>query len=444
MKRSIPHAFEPEEIMAYLDGELEAQQAAALASHLEHCSECGVLAIRLRQISDRMLDFQVEPSPATLEPPIFAALDSGQATPSPKLQPGTERKRSGFLGGFAWAAGSIALVVVIGALSLPTLMRSRRGAPLVGARETALSSLDNTSVYKPLAHLALPEDKAVADLNGLPDRLGDHATNSFSINGKPAARSGLRTWNKLPAPPGFEQQAGQIEAPELRGPMIVETASITILATNYDQASGAIQRVTAQHGGYIQDMTADTRTGIARSVSATLRVPEKQLEAFLADLRELGHVEQETRNNQEITGQYMDLTARLKTARATERRITELLESRTGKLSDVLDAERELARIRGEIEIMEGQRANMQHQVSYATVQVQLNEEYREQLSARTYSTGTRLRNSLVNGFRNLAGGVVALVIFLFAYGPSILFWSALFGVPGWFVWRHYRRPRTA
>ena len=241
-----------------------------------------------------------------------------------------------------------------------------------------------------------------------------------------------------------EQQAGQIEAPESRGPMIVETASITILATNYDQASGAIQRVTAQHGGYIQDMTADTRTGIARSVSATLRVPEKQLEAFLVDLRELGHVEQETRNNQEITGQYMDLTARLKTARATERRITELLESRTGKLSDVLDAERELARIRGEIEITEGQRANMQHQVSYATVQVQLNEEYREQLSARTYSTGTRVRNSLVNGFRNLAGGVVALVIFLFAYGPSILFWSALFGVPGWFVWRHYRRPRTA
>jgi hypothetical protein len=108
----------------------------------------------------------------------------------------------------------------------------------------------------------------------------------------------------------------------------------------------------------------------------------------------------------------------------------------------VLDAECELSRIRGEIESMEGQRANMQHQVSYATVQVQLNEEYREQLSARTYSTVTRVRNSLVDGFRNLAGGVVAEVIFLFAYGPSILFWVALFGVPAWLVWR-YRRPRT-
>jgi hypothetical protein len=138
---------------------------------------------------------------------------------------------------------------------------------LVGAREPSLSSVDKISVYKPPAGLTLPEHKVVADLNGLPDRLGDQATNSFS-------------WNKLPAPPGFEQQAGQIEAPELRGPMMVQTASVTLLAANYDQASGAIQRVTAQHGGYIQDMTADTRTGMARSVSATLRVPKAARESF--------------------------------------------------------------------------------------------------------------------------------------------------------------------
>jgi len=271
---------------------------------------------------------------------------------------------------------------------------------------------------------------AAPDSNGAYHGLGDHAENSFSTDG---------TIGKLES----EHTQG-IEAPEPRGPMIVQTASITILASNFDGASGQIQPLTAARGGYIQDLTVDTRTGTARSLSGTLRVPDKQLESFLADLCKLGHVEQEVRNNEEITDAYIDLTARLKTARATEQRIIQLLGNRTGKLSDVLEAEQELARIRGEIESMDGQRAHMEHQVRYATVQIQLNEEYREQLNPESFSTGRRLRNSLVEGLSNLAGGLTGVAIFAFAYGPSILFWLAVLAVPGWFIWRRFRATRKA
>jgi len=154
-------------------------------------------------------------------------------------------------------------------------------------------------------------------------------------------------------------------------------------------------------------------------------------------------VEEETRSNQEVTDQYIDLTARLKAARATEQRILQLLATRTGKLSDVLEAEQELERVRGEIESMDGQRVRMEHEVSYATVKVQLNEEYRAQLNAGASSTGRQIRNSAVEGFRNLEDGVVSLLLFVFAYGPSILFWLALLGTPAWFAWRHYRGPKA-
>jgi Domain of unknown function (DUF4349)/Putative zinc-finger len=430
MKRSTQHAFEPEEIMAYLDGELDARRASALASHLEHCSECGVLAIRLRQISERTLDFQVEPCPAQLEEPVAAALNSSERPVEVKL--GTEPKRRRILRGFAWATGIVAAVLIIAVLSAPNLMRSRRAGEISAQRATGLSApeAEGQTLSRPLAGRA--ENSFSTDGQLVADQRG-RAQAEGIVGGVPSGTLGK-----------FQSQAGEgIEAPELRGPMVVETASITILASNYDQASAAIERVTAQHRGYVQDMTADTRTGMARSVSATLRVPDKQLDAFLEDLRKLGHVEQEGRNNQEITDQYIDLTVRLRTARATEQRIIDLLGTRTGKLSDVLEAERELARIRGEIESMDGQRANMQHQVSYATVQVQLNEEYHEQLNPQAFSTGTRVRNSLIDGFRNLAGGVVWLLIFLFGYGPSILFWLALVSVPAWFAWRRYRRPKA-
>ena len=241
----------------------------------------------------------------------------------------------------------------------------------------------------------------------------------------------------MPAPASSDDE--QLKAPENVGPMIVQTASLNILATNYDEASAAIEKLAAAHDGYVEKLDAKAQTGNARELSAALRIPTKQLDGFLADVRKLGHVEEETRSNEEVSDQYVDLQARLKSARATEQRLIELLGTRTGKLDDVLEAERELARIRGEIEGMQGQSAILVHRVNYATVQVELSEEYRQVLGSGPMSTGTKIRNAAVEGFSNLEEGAVALVVFVFAVGPSLLFWLAILLVPGWFIWKRIR-----
>ena len=230
----------------------------------------------------------------------------------------------------------------------------------------------------------------------------------------------------------------ELKAPETVGPMIVQTAALSIVATNYDEASAAIERLAAAHGGYVEKLDAKAQTGSARELSATLRIPAKQLDGFLADLRKLGHVEEESRGNEEVSAQYVDLQARLKAARATEQRLIELLGTRTGKLSDVLEAERELARVRGEIESMQGENAVLVHRVSYATVQVELSEVYRERLT--TDSKGTKIRNALVEGLSQCGGRRGFLLLFVLAYGPSILFWLAILLVPAWLLWRRRRR----
>lgn len=457
MNRSTQHAFDPEEIMAYLDGELEAYQATTLASHLEHCPECQMIAAQLRQVSDRLLDFYIEPSPAKLgDRVIESSSEAGESAPT--SSPGEGKPRQRLVRGLIWGFASVLVAAILVWMGTPNLLRSRmsaeqaseigrrrileqRGVPVDNAR---VGGSPTPSHSNGLQTLSTPG--ATADSNGNFHGLGDHAQSS--VDGQPATD---RAEGVIGGAPGGTagksaeaDQAQGIQAPEIRGPMIVQTASITILAQNYDQASAQIQLLTAARGGYVQDMTAESRTGTARSVSATLRVPYKQLESFLGDLRKLGHVEQETRNNQEVTDAYIDLTARLKTARASEQRVIELLSTRTGKLSDVLEAEQELARIRGEIESMDGERAHMEHQVRYATVQVQLNEEYREQLNPESFSTGRRLRNSLVEGLGNLAAGITGTAIFVFAYGPSILFWLGLFAIPGWFIYRHLKKMKSA
>lgn len=54
MNRST-HSVPPEEIMAYLDGELEAASAALVAQHLDECAECGLIAAQFRELSQQLL-----------------------------------------------------------------------------------------------------------------------------------------------------------------------------------------------------------------------------------------------------------------------------------------------------------------------------------------------------------------------------------------------------
>jgi hypothetical protein len=314
------------------------------------------------------------------------------------------------------------VLVVAGIASISELRRSRTAA-------------NPTVVSEPLtsAQPASPERAAASTYKSW---LSDESKSQRQ------EQSSLSMALALPAasPPS---ESGQLAAPESVGPMVVQTASLSIVAKNYDEANAAVQRLVTAHGGYIEKLDAKAQSGDSRSLSVALRVPAKELEGLLVDLRKLGHVEEESKSNEEVSAEYVDLQARLKVAQATERRLVELLGARTGRLEDVLDVERELARVRAEVESMQGQSALMLHRVSYATVQVELSEEYHQKLQSQS-SMGTKLRNALLAGVQNLLDGIVALLIFVLNYGLSILFWLALFMTPVWLIWRRLRARQLA
>ena len=424
MERNAQHAFDAEEVMAYLDGELEARRAAALAAHLVSCSECQEVAQGFRALSERMLSFEVEHPAAGMNEKVLAALDS--SNPSKEMIPTSSDRRESWKWGrmfarpYVWAFAGLGLVALLAVVSTRSVFRPREAVNHAAERATDLSAPPENGLGRNSELLFVPKPGLTMPAS------------------QPAIETrGMDTLVPPPAPPPSDGE--ELKAPESVGPMIVQTASLTILATNYDEASAAIEKLAAAHGGYVEKLDAKAQTGNAREISAALRIPTKQLDGFLADVRKLGHVEEETRSNEEVSDQYVDLQARLKSARATEQRLIELLGTRTGKLEDVLEAERELARVRGEIEGMQGQSAILVHRVNYATVQVELSEEYRQVLGSGPISTGTKIRNAAVEGFTNLEDGAVALVVFGFAVGPSLLFWLAILLVPGWFVWKRFR-----
>ncbi|MGC1257933.1 MAG: DUF4349 domain-containing protein [Candidatus Acidiferrales bacterium] len=427
MDRSIQHAFDAEEIMAYLDGELEPQRAAALAAHLVGCGECQEIAKSFRAVSERMLSFEVQPASVRVSEAVLAAFNPNDSLGASAADHARNRTywnlRVLFARPRAWAiAGAVAVVVIL-VIGIPRALRQRtvaiHGRTVEGLQQLAQTDVDKAVVApsptaEPAAKGTLPTFRGSIG--------GNQAAMDFSVDA---------------------QRAGdELQAPDAVGPMIAETASLSIVATNYDEASAAIDRLATAHGGYVEKSDAKAQTGSARELSATLRIPAKQLDGFLADLRKLGAVEEESRGNEEVSAQYVDLQARLKAARATEQRLIELLGARTGKLSDVLEAERELARVRGEIESMQGENAILVHRVSYATVQVELSEVYYERLAVD--SKGSKIRNALVEGLTKVEDGAVALLLFLLAFGPAILFWLAILLIPAWLLWRRFRRRAQA
>lgn len=439
MSNSLQHAFEAEEVMAYLDGALEPERAAALAAHLDACGECRALANSFRQLTDRMLTFEVEPAPQSLNVIALEALDKPVASSVVAARqpfwkrvefwnwPYLQRVPQNWAIGSAIGAAAVVLLLIWAAI--PNLLRVQRPVGM---------SVDYAKAQDPGPALTL----------GHPDASPTPAPRAAagSRGGAPQFESGAREYQELLR---HNEQAdlaenldratadkysvsvsesgddeGTLAAPDAKGPMIEQNVSLHIVPTSYDQASAAIEKMAAAHGGYVATLSASAQTGSARDISVELRIPVRQADAFIEDLRKLGKVVEETRSSDEVTAEYVDLQARLKAAKAAEQRLVELLGTRTGKLSDVLEVERELTRVRSEIESMQGQANVMLHQVNYATVKVELSEEYHETL--HTDSVGNKIRNAFVNGLKNLEDGIIGALVFVLDDGISIAFWGGL------------------
>jgi hypothetical protein len=219
-------------------------------------------------------------------------------------------------------------------------------------------------------------------------------------------------------------------------PMIARSVTLSMVTKEFGKARAALEALLERHHGYAANLTVNTQQGNTRTLQASLRVPAGELVESVRELRTLGSVESEIQQGEEVTQQHSDLVARLKNSRETEERLQAILQQRAGKMSDVLEVEQEISRVRGEIEGMEAELKGLEHRVDFATVDLTISEEYRAELGAPSLSS--RLRNAIVNGFQNAADTVVGILLFCMNYGPTLLLWVAILFVPGRFVWRRW------
>lgn len=171
----------------------------------------------------------------------------------------------------------------------------------------------------------------------------------------------------------------------------------------------------------------------------TVRVPAADFEAFVDDISALGTVKYQAEGTDDVTQQHIDLSARLENLRAQEARLREFFEKAT-KVEEMLSIERELARVRGDIESLDAQVKYLERQAAMATVTIELVE---PKPLVRPTGDTWGFGDAITTGIRGAAGVLTFGLSFIIATSPV---WGL--GIVVFFVartiWRRRRRTHQA
>ncbi len=196
-----------------------------------------------------------------------------------------------------------------------------------------------------------------------------------------------------------------------------------VVALVVDELSVAERKLTAsveRLGGFVADSQVSEPQGQPRTAEWTIRVPVDALDEFLRDVVKLGTPENRSTHSQDVTDEYVDLEARIATKKQLEQRILGLLETRTGDIKDVIVVEEQLARVRQEIESMEGRVKSIDAKTAMTTVAIVAREE-RDYVPPQAPTLGVQVGRTWASSVGLLSDFGRGLVLTVVALGPWLV-----------------------
>lgn len=198
-----------------------------------------------------------------------------------------------------------------------------------------------------------------------------------------------------------------VSAPPSSDRKTIERATLSVSVADLPVAQHALTQVLQRAGGFVarSELRREQKEG-----TWTLRVPAARLAETIQALSELGEVAVLRTDGEDVTDASVDLDARLSAKRTEETRLLALLDG-SAALTDVLAVEKELSRVRGEVEQLAAQQKRLATDVAMATLELELSE---RALAAGSFGgqVGATLRASFdAMGTAVRAGVLVAVAV---------------------------------
>lgn len=189
-------------------------------------------------------------------------------------------------------------------------------------------------------------------------------------------------------------------------PMLIRTGNATVQVDSLEQGIAQVRALAQRVGGIVGNTSITSGAERARQATVELRIPSTNFDRAVTGLAPIGRVEQVNVTAEDVGEEFTDVTARVANARRLEARLLDLLDRRTGRLEEVLNLERELARVREEIERYEGRLRYLRTRTSVSVLTISLHEP-----QAVLGAPGDRpIRDAFREAWRNFVEMVAGLI----------------------------------
>ena len=217
--------------------------------------------------------------------------------------------------------------------------------------------------------------------------------------------------------------------------MLIRTGAASIEVDKLDPAIMKVRQMAVQLGGYVANSSISGGRDQVRSATLELKIPGARYDQAVGVLNEIGKVESVNTNVEDVGEEYVDIAARVSNAKRLEERLISLLATRTGRLQDVLSVERELARVREEIERYEGRMRFLRTRAAMSTLSITVHEPF--PLLGKHPGD-----NPIVGAFKAARRNFVSLIAGIIAASGILIPVAALVGL-GWLGYRRYQNRKT-
>jgi hypothetical protein len=218
--------------------------------------------------------------------------------------------------------------------------------------------------------------------------------------------------------------------------MLIRTGSASIEVAKLDPAIIKVRELATKLGGYVANSSITGGRDQVRSATLELKIPAAQYDQAISGLGSIGKVEAVNTSVEDVGEEYVDITARVTNAKRLEERLVNLLATRTGKLEDVLAVERELARVREEIERYEGRMRYLRTRAAVSTLSITVH----EPMPILGQNPGDNpIVGALKQAWRNFVGFVAWFIASLGVLIPAGVLLAVI-----WYLYRRFRVNRKA
>lgn len=219
---------------------------------------------------------------------------------------------------------------------------------------------------------------------------------------------------------------------EVAPSMLIRTGAASIEVDKLDPAIIKVRQIATQLGGYVANSSISGGRDQIRSATLELKIPAAQYDQAVGGLGAIGKVESVNTNVEDVGEEYIDISARVTNAKRLEERLINILATRTGKLQDVLAVERELARVREEIERYEGRMRFLRTRAAMSTLSITVHEPF----PLLGQHPGD---NPIIGAFKSAWRNFVSFIAAIIA-ASGVLIPLAVIAALGWIGFKRYRK----